>query len=216
MPNSTTRNTNIVPFMHGEPVLLLLDVGFDYLQLRKQQPVLLEHAWHHCGAIRQQEDIPGRRRDPDLRRVGRRGREELRGRPGDAVERLDARGGPGESHSGALLLVDLVEERLDLAAQERLPGAGRAAEPGAGLGGGGGGGLVVEASRGEADDGGVVGDVVQRGALPSVLGAGEVGGGGVCGALLLWVKENQETVVRKHVQKNRSWSAIGGTAGRER
>jgi hypothetical protein len=108
MPNSTTRNTKLVPCMHGEPLLLLLDVGFDYLQLRKQQPTLLEDAWHHRGAIRQQEDIPGRRRGPDLRRVGRRGREELRGRPGEAEERLDARGGPGESHGGALLLVDLV------------------------------------------------------------------------------------------------------------
>jgi hypothetical protein len=49
----------------------------------------------------------------------------------------------------------------------------------------------VEASRGEADDGGVVSDLVQRGALPGVLGAGELGGGGVRGALLLWVKKRK-------------------------
>jgi hypothetical protein len=85
----------------------------------------------------------------------RRGREELRGRPCDSEERQDARGGFGERRGGGgfLLLVDLVEERLDLAAQERLAGPGGAAGPGAGLGGGRGRDLVVEDPRSEADNG---------------------------------------------------------------
>jgi hypothetical protein len=132
----------------------------------------------------QPDAFPGRGDGADLRRVGRRGRKKLGRGPGDPEQRLDALG-PDEGAGGgaALLLVDLVQERLDLAAQERLPGAWRAARgPAAGLGGGGVGG--VEAARGEADDGGVVGDVVKGRArlcvcLPrgGVLGQGEDGGG---------------------------------------
>jgi hypothetical protein len=72
--------------------------------------------------------------------------------------------------------------------QERLPGVGHAARGPTACPGGRGlveaGGLVcaVEAARGEANDGGVLGDVVQRGArlgLPrdSILGLEELGGG---------------------------------------
>uniref|UniRef100_A0A0A9A9U5 Uncharacterized protein n=1 Tax=Arundo donax TaxID=35708 RepID=A0A0A9A9U5_ARUDO len=67
-------------------------------------------------------------------RVGRRRHEELRGLPSDAEEHLDACR-PDEGGGGAaLLLLSLVKQRLDLAAQERLAGAGRATGPGASLG----------------------------------------------------------------------------------
>jgi len=186
-----------------------------YLKLRNQQFLFVEDAGNDGGAIKQEEAFPGRGDGADLRRVGRRGRKKLGRGPGDAEQRLDARG-PDEGCGGAaLLLLDIVQERLDLAAQERLPGAGRAARgPAAGGGSGGGGGGVggVEAARREADDGGVVTDVVQGGAglglglhRGGLLGPGEEDGGvrPGRGALLCGEGESNMGVVRKHIQETR-------------
>ena len=84
-----------------------------YLQLRNEV-VLLEDAGHEGEDIRgQQQGGVG----PELRRVGGRGREELRGGTGDAEQRVDV------ERPDDAFLVDLLQEHLDLATQERLAGA---------------------------------------------------------------------------------------------